>query len=354
MASESPQVSKNTTPEVGLRSLSLLFGRAGAPNILDLGFDASDAENPTLEEESERFGNSEQNLFADERVSHISFGFEGERWRIRNAVWLLAQSKLGSRLLNDTYRAGYRIAFDSMAFANETLGASCNTTDKIICLDSRADSVQLVLLLAEQLTFALNAINGLICDTSLTPAAALLTERLLRADAISATLQVSTELATSTVLPKVTDNLQYLRIAEARFPLMAKAFTEAAISPLAIETGEAQAAAIRAFYRSPQKRLISENCVITRYRALPESVFKDPKFMLIGFNASDITYKFALPGIAYATSKDPALKLSTPFNCGVFSSTLDSLNYLQNIRRNAGLRDKETWALPLVDAAAFE
>jgi len=339
-------------PLPGARSLVTPFNRAGSLSLLDLGFDAENGSHHSSDEDGQDSG-SDIVGFPGERVSHVSFGFEGERWRLRNVAWVLAQSASGQKLLDLTYRAGYRISFDRMAFSGERLECLTNLQDKCIALDPRTPPPMLLINLTTQLVAAANASNGLVLDLTLTPPAALLANRLVMADAEAAVLQITWELRQSTTLPAKANREIYWETARQRQPALAATFEAHAQSAMSLESGMAAAAVIRAVYQSPKLRERSENEVLQTYRALPPSLFKDPKFMIIPFNDKDISYKFALAGVGYALSHEPKLDLSDSLNKGIFSASQDVLNLLQSARRNAGVKDREVWNLPVVQMTDF-
>lgn len=349
--SAEPALQTPPQPASKQRSLVGPFNRAGAPSILDLGFDAEAAQ--AGEMEVAEHGNEIVGV-PGERVPHVSFGFEGERWRIRNVAWLIAQSKTGVKMLETVYQAGYRICFDAMAFSGERFGSALNLADKVISLDPRANLEKLVLTLAYQLAIATETVNGVVMGLQLNPAAALLTHRLLSANAHATVLQVAFELKTATTLPAKSKREMFWELAASEQPVLAAAFEKAATNAMALDSGLAAAEAIRAFYNSAELRLKAGAEIINIYRALPPAAFKDAKLMLLGFNAEDITYKFKLPGVGYATKHEPKLNLADSRHSGVFPETLEALTLLQTTRRNAGLRDREAWTLPVVQHSEFK
>ena len=176
-----PEVQPNSeaaapaAPAPVVRHLSKPFNRAGAPSIADLGFDAQPDAGDDDDVVAKGPAQGEDLIgFPGERVPHISFGFEGERWRIRNVVWVIGQSETGQKVLDQAYRAGYRIGFDSMISTGERLECYTNIPDKVITLDSRASTEQLVLMLSFCLSVASAAIDGVSYDSSMHPPAALM------------------------------------------------------------------------------------------------------------------------------------------------------------------------------------
>lgn len=345
--------STDSPPHEGTRSLVAPFNRAGTVSLLDLGFDAEGGSHQTLDEDGHE-GSSDIIGFPGERVSHVSYGFEGERWRLRNVAWVIAQSKMGELLLDKTYRSGYRISFDRMAFPGERVGALSNLQDKCISLDPRTPTHLLLPLLVTQLAACANEGTGLQMGLALTPPAALMTQRLVTADAEAAALQVAWEIRHCTTLPAKANHEAYWAVAKARQPQLAALFESHAQTPMAVESGMAAAAVIRGFYQSAELRAKNEQEVLLRYRALPQAAFKDPKIMSVVFNEKDMSYKFALPGVGYALSHDPKLNLGDSFNKGIFASSQDVLNILQSARRNAGVKDRENWNLPVVQMTDFK
>ncbi len=332
------------------RSLLAPFNRAGAPSILDLGFDAqpgtdeaeSGSQNELLEQTSHDLIG-----FPGERIGHISYGFEGERWRIRNAVWVVAQSATGAVLLDQVYRAGYRISFDPMINSSEHLESFVNIHDKAICLDSRANTEQLVAMLSHNLGIAGAAIDGTFFDSSMTPPAALVAHRMAMAYALSVSLQIGFELRESPTLPDKADRDAYWRQCSKDQSRMATAFAQTVINAMAITNGSAMGAAVREFYDYGRLREKYDQEVINYYRALPASLLKDPKAMTGGFDAMGHALNLKLPGVAYATRHDPKLNLLDPEYLGAGQEIIDAVAALQQSRRNAGVKDRDSWQIHL-------
>lgn len=336
-------------PEKALPKRSLLgpFNRAGAPSILDLGFDAQ-PESDTAPEDTLMEQTAHDLVgFPGERVGHISYGFEGERWRIRNAVWLIAQSATGATLLEQVYRAGYRISFDTMINSGEHLQSFVNAQDKAICLDSRGTNEQLVSMLSHNLGIAAAAIDGTLFDHSMTPPAALVAHRLCMAYALSISLQIAFELRDSPTLPNKADRDAYWRQASKDLPRMASALAQTAVNTMALSNGSAMAAAVREFYAHGALREKYDHDVINYYRALPAILIKDPKAMILGFDVTTQSLKLSLPGVTYATKFDPKLVLTSPDNLGSSQEIIDAVAALQQARRNAGVKDRDSWQIPL-------
>lgn len=341
-----PAPQADTLPVKPKRSLLAPFNRAGAPSILDLGFDAQPgAGEAEADRQDELLEQTSHDLvgFPGERIGHISYGFEGERWRIRNAVWVVAQSSTGVTLLDQIYRAGYRISFDPMVNCGEYLESFVNIHDKAICLDSRANPEQLVAMLSHNLGVAGAAIDGTFFDSSMSPPAALLAHRMAMAYALSASLQVAFELRESPTLPNKADRDAYWRQCSKDQSRMASAFAQTVVNTMAISNGSAMAAAVREFYDYGRLREKYDQEVINYYRGLPVSLLKDPKALTGGFDVMGHALNLKLPGLAYATRHDPKLDLLDPENLGAGQEIIDAVAALQQARRNAGVKDRDSW-----------
>lgn len=323
------------------RTIGKLFGRAGAPSIVDLGFDAQ-AEADT---EDELRDQTAKDLigFPGERAPHISFGFEGERWRIRNVVWVVGQSDLGSKLLDHTYRAGYRISFDTMTLAGDRLTSSHSIADRAIVLDSRASNEQMVVALALRLAFCSAGIDGTYYDASFTPPAALLANRMAAAYAHAMQLQVCFELRTSPHLPATADKEAYWRLAAKEQPRLSSAFAQSAINTMALEQGAAAASVVREFYGHGSLRNRYDIEVINFFRSLPASLMKDPKAMVGAFDPSAQSFKLTFPAVTYATSREPKLVLNDAARMGASAEIVEAVAALLTARRNAGVKDRDSW-----------
>lgn len=332
------------------RSLLAPFNRAGAPSILDLGFDAQPG---TAEAEAggqdELLKQTSHDLvgFPGERIGHISYGFEGERWRIRNAVWVVAQSATGVVLLDQVYRAGYRLSFDPMINCSEYLESFVNIHDKAVCLDSRANTEQLVAMLSHNLGIAGAAVDGIFFDSSMSPPSALLAHRMAMAYALGASLQIAYELRESPTLPNKADRDSYWRQCSKDQSRMASAFAQTVINAMAVTNGSAMAAAIREFYDYGKLRERYDQEVINYYRGLPIGLLKDPKAMTGGFDVMGRALNLKLPGVVYATRHDPKLDLLDPENLGAGQEIIDAVAALQQARRNAGVKDRDSWQVHL-------
>ncbi len=324
-----------------VRSLLKLYNRAGAPSIVDLGFDAQ----PESGTEEDLRDQTAKDLigFPGERAPHISFGFEGERWRIRNIVWVLSQSTTGHELLDQTYRAGYRLGFDPMTCTSEYLKSAINTADRVILLDSRATNEQLVVDLALQLGFAGASVDGAYFDQSFSPPSALIAQRLAAAYAHSAQLQICFELRENPSLPSNLNKDVYWRIVTKLQHRLAGAFAQAAVNDFALTQGNAAAVAIREFYAHVRLRHEYDVEVINYFRSLPLAVVKDTKAMTSGFDATTQSLKLKLPGAAYAQNHDPRLNLNDTATVAVLPEIAQAVTALQAARRNAGVKDRDSW-----------
>ena len=331
------------------RSLSKPFNRAGAPSIADLGFDAQQGE--LADDDTGQQASASQNDmigFPGERVPHISFGFEGERWRIRNVAWVIGQSETGQQILDYTNRAGYRIGFDSMTSTGEKLECYTNLTDKVITLDGRANTEQLVVMLTYSLGLAAGGIDGLFFDSSMHPPAALLANRMAGAYALALQLQVCHELRTAKTLPESSDREVYWRQVAKEHSRLSSAFAQTAINDMAISQGAAMAAAIREFYDHKGLRERYDIEVVNYYRALPAGLLKDPKAMIAGFDPGAQAFKLKFPGLTYALNHEPKLDLKAPVNIAASAAIAEAVAALQVARRNAGVKDREPWHVQTV------
>lgn len=335
-------------PAPVVHSLSKPFNRSGAPSIADLGFDAQ----PDNEEEDDlaKKKSSGEDLigFPGERVPHISFGFEGERWRIRNVVWVIGQSATGQMMLDQTYRAGYRMGFDSMISTGERLECYTNLADKVITLDSRASTDQLVLMLTYCLALGCSAIDGVSYDSSMHPPAALLASRMSNAYALGLQLQVCFELKNSPTLPEASDRETWWRMIAKEQPRLASAYAQSAISDMAITQGSAMATVIREFYAYKPLLERYDVEVINYFRSLPQSLLKDPRAMTAGFDPGAQSFKFKFPGMNYAVSHEPKLNLKDPVHMASSAAIAEAVAALLVIRRNAGVKDREPWHVQVV------
>lgn len=333
-----------TTPLPVKRSLLAPFNRAGAPRIADLGFDAQ-------AESGDNKDSVAINHAADvigvpgERIGHISFGFEGERWRIRNIIWVVGQSTTGLALIDQTYRAGYRIGFDSMVSTGEQLQSFTNTQDKIISLDPRASSEQLVAMLILQLALASAAIDGLFYDSSFTPPAALAAHRMTMAYAHGLQLQVAYELRTATAIPDKSSREVYWRILSKELSRLSSGFAQMAVNELSITQGSAIAGAVREFYAHASLRQHYEAEVINYYRSLPAAILKDPKAMTASFDPAQVVYKLKFPGMLYAMTHEPRIDFANPKTSGAAQSTVDAVAAMQQARKAAGIKDRDAWQI---------
>jgi hypothetical protein len=332
------------------------YNRAGAPNITDLGLDAHATDSNPLgtgspedadEDSALDLGSGQdQTGFPGERVPHISYGFEGERWRVRNAVWVMAQSQLGESLLRHIYQSGYRIGFDNMACPSEKLRAYANPHDRVIILDNRASPEQLVLQLAYQAAIGSAARDGLVWDTTTSPPSALALERMITAYAISIQLQICYELRTAESMPAQADREIYWRLVTKLHHRSAGTFAQAAINDMAVEQGAAAAAAIREFYLHTSARLKCDRGVIEHYNSLPQSTLKDPKSLTLTIDPTTAAFKLKMPCMAYALQHEPKLDLAAPENLAIVEEIDTALQSLQAIRKNAGVKDKDSWHIP--------
>lgn len=335
-------------PEAKPRSLAKPFNRAGAPSIADLGFDAQPDAAQGEEEPSTKSAANDLIGFPGERVPHISFGFEGERWRIRNVVWVIGQSATGQQLLDHTYRAGYRMGFDAMISTGERLVSYTNQADRVITLDSRASTEQLVVMLAYCLSLASAGIDGVFYDSTMMPPAALIANRMANAYAIAVQMQVCHELRTSPTLPENTDREVYWRLLAKEQPRLSSAYAQMAINEMALTGGAAMAATIREFYDHKTQRERYDIEVVNYFRALPLTVLKDPKAMTAGFDPAAQVFKLKLPGMTYALNHEPKLELKDPVNLASSAAIAEAVTALQAARRNAGVKDRETWHVQVV------
>lgn len=328
-------------------SLLRLFSRAGAPSIADLGFDAqpdpmADGKLPVDSDSGEQIG------FPGERVPHISYGFEGERWRIRNAAWLIGQSATGLILLDRTYRAGLRICFDAMISTGETIQSYVHVQDKIVTLDNRATLEQSVLHLAYNLALACSMIDGVFYDNTFSPPAALLAHRMATANAHAILLQVCFELQTATSIPDEKSRKTFWHMASKNAPRLASAYAQLALNELSMTQGSAMAGAIREFYSHAGLREKADCEVINYFRALPAAQFKDAKSMTGSFDPVAQSYKLTFPGFTYAMAHDPKLNLLSLENVASSAAVAEAVQSLQTTRRNAGVKDRETWHIQTV------
>ena len=330
------------------KSILSFFNRAGAPRIADLGFDAQ-PENEESEEDTMSVRNTAQDTIGvpGERIGHISFGFEGERWRIRNIVWVVAQSSTGLALVDKTYRTGYRIGFDSMLTTGERLTAFANPQDKVINLDPRATAEQLVAMLTLQLSISSAAIDGLEYDSGMMPHAALMANRMKMAYAHALQLQVAFELKDSTSLPSKTDRDIYWKLLSRDMSRLSSGFAQMAVNDFAIQQGGASAGAIREFYGHMSMRRRYDADVINYYRALPAAILKDPKSMTGGFDPSAAAYKLSFPGMVYAMTHDPRLNPQEPANAGSSQAVVEAVAALAQARKAAGVKDRDPWQIPV-------
>lgn len=335
-------------PAPPVRVLSKPFNRAGAPSIVDLGFDAQPDSTADVDEEIKSHTTKDLIGFPGERVPHISFGFEGERWRIRNVVWVIGQSQSGQTLLDHTYRAGYRIGFDSMVNTGERLQSFTNIADKIITLDSRASPEQLVVMLSSCLALGSAAIDGVSYDSNMMPQAALLAARLANAYALAVQIQICFELRTAPTLPESSDREAYWRLVNKEQPRLSSGFAQMALNEMSLTQGSAMAAAIREFYDHATLRERYDAEVINYFRALPPSLVKDVKAMTVNFDPSASVFKLKFPGIAYAVNHEPKLDLKDPATLSASAAIAEAVTALQAARRNAGVKDRETWHVQTV------
>jgi hypothetical protein len=339
---EPTEPAADTTPaKAPPHSIGKLFGRAGAPSIVDLGFDAQSEG----ESEDELRDQTAKDLigFPGERAPHISFGYEGERWRIRNVVWVVGQSDLGQQLLDHTYRAGYRLSFDTMALAGDRITHGHSIADRAIVLDSRASNEQMVLALAMRLGFCSAGIDGCYFDASMTPPAALLANRMAAAYAHALQLQICFELRSSPTLPAAADKEVYWRLAAKEQPRLSSGFAQSAINDLALQQGAAMATVVREFYAHGALRSRYDAEVVNFFRSLPASSYKDPKAMTGQFDPSAQSFKLKFPAVTYATSHEPKLNLADPANLGAGADVVEAVAALLTTRRNAGVKDKDSW-----------
>lgn len=346
----SPAEQAETTPAPKpKRSLLAPFNRAGAPSILDLGFDAQpEADTSDMpDSDDELMEQTAHDLigFPGERIGHISYGFEGERWRIRNAVWVVGQSTTGQTLLDQIYRAGYRIGFDPMVNPSERLESFVNIHDRAICLDSRASNEQLVAMLSHNLGIAAAAVDGTFYDSSMTPPAALIAHRLAMAYALGLSLQIAFELRECPTLPNNADRDAYWRQCAKDHPRLASDYAQTAVNAMAVTSGLAMASAVREFYVHGKLREKYDREVINYFRSLPATLIKDPKAMTGSFDVTMQVLKLKMPGAAYATKHDPKLNLLDPENLGAGQEIVDAVAALQQSRRNAGVKDRDSWQI---------
>jgi len=330
-------------PAALTHSILKFYNRAGAPRIVDLGFDAQT--DTDEDEEAKERGSQDLIGFPGERAPHVSYGFEGERWRIRNVVWVISQSELGQKLLDHTYRAGFRISFDSMVNTGEQHCNYLNYADRVIVLDSRASNDHMVAALALQLAFASAAVDGAYFDHGFTPPAALLAHRMAAAYAHAIQLQICFELRTSEGLPAKTDREMYWRLAAKEQPRLASGFAQAAINDMALTQGAAGAVVIREFYDYTALRKSYDAEVINFFRALPAAIMKDPKSMTTLFAPDAQALKLTFPFMAYALNHDPKLNLLAPANLGTSAEVVQAVAALQTARKNAGVKDRDSWQI---------
>lgn len=342
-----------TPPSPKLRSVMAFYKRAGMPSITDLGLDAmpgetSGEDDAQGDEPAAAAVPPPQDItgFPGERVSHIAYGFEGERWRIRNAVWVMAQSPLGEKVLAHIYAGGFRITFDAQAIASEKFQSFVNTVDRVIVLDSRASAERLVVDLALQASLASASRDGLFWDTAFSPPAALLVHRMATAYAASMQLQIAYELRTATTLPAHADKGAYWRLMARIQHRISGTFAQAAINDMALEQGAAAGAAIREFYHHASQRSRVDREVINFYKSLPQSTLKDPKAMTMGIDPTAAAYKLTFPGLVYAMTHDPEISLTAPENVAVAEEIDTAVQFLQGVRKNAGVKDREMWQIP--------
>lgn len=327
------------------RSLLRPFNRAGAPSIADLGFDAQPDN-----DDDDRSGTNPADLigFPGERMPHISFGFEGERWRIRNVVWVIGQSPTGLALIEHTYRAGYRIGFDGMVITGERLNYACNLQDRVIVLDTRATPEQQVNQLAYLYALGSAAIDGVSYDISLSPPAALKANRLANAYAVALQLQIMHELRQSTTLPASADKDAYWRLAEQAHPRLARTYAQAAVNDIALKQGSAMAMVLRDFYAQRDIKERYDTEVIKFYNSLSPATFKDAKLMNLGFDPTALAYKMNFQAPSYAVSHDPKLDLNDTMLNSVTPLIGEAIEKLYTTRRNAGVKDREPWHVNIV------
>ncbi len=340
-------------PGLLVRTLLLPFNRAGAPRISDLGFDAGAKEGENDDEDDADggiHGSSEGILsIPGERIGHISYGFEGERWRIRSLVWVVGQSRTGLALIEQAYQAGYRIAFDTMVATGENTTYALNAQDKIILLDIRATPEQQVSMLTLALAVASAALGGLLFDSSYTPPAAIAVHRMAMAYAHSLQIQVAFELRSAETLPEKAQRDAYWKVLSRQLSRMASGFAQMAVNDMALTQGSAMAGAIREFYGSPAHRARYEAEVINYFRSLTGNVLKDPKAMTAGFDPVNASYRLAFPSMVYAMTHDPKISLTDPVNLGARAVTVEAVAALQQARRTAGVKDRDPWQIPVAD-----
>lgn len=330
-------------PQAAQRSLTKPFNRAGAPSIADLGFDAQPDTGSETDEDTKSPTSKDLIGFPGERVPHISFGFEGERWRIRNVVWVIGQSATGAQMLDHTYLAGYRIGFDGMVNTGERLQSFTNLSDRVITLDSRANPEQLVVMLAYALALGSAAIDGVFYDSPLSPPAALLAARLCNAYAIALQMQICFELRTSPTLPESSDREVYWRLIAKEQPRLSSGFAQMALNEMALTQGAAMAATVREYYGHKALRESYDTEVINYFRSLPANLLKDPKSMTGSFDPAAQVFKLKFPAVSYAVNHEPKLDLKAPANLAASTSIAEAITELQAARRNAGVKDRETW-----------
>lgn len=334
------------------RTYTLLhpFNRAGAPRISDLGFDAGAQEDGAGDETEGHTDPDGLLSIPGERIGHISYGFEGERWRIRNLVWVVGQSRTGLALIEQAYRAGYRIAFDTMVSSGEKVGHFLNPQDKIILLDIRATPEQQVAMLTLGLAATSAVLGGLSYDSSHTPPAAIAVHRMAMAYAHSLQIQVAFELRNAETLPEKVQRDAYWKLVSQQLSRMASGFAQMAVNEMALSQGSAMAGAIREFYGTPALRVRYEREVINYFRSLPPLIVKDPKAMTAGFDPANLVYKLAFPGMGYALTHDPKIVLTDPANLSAEAATVEAVAALLQARRAAGVKDRDPWQIPVAAA----
>ena len=342
-----PSLATQDIPSAPPRHLAPLFANAGLFRIEDLGFDAS-GENSTASIAKADDTASIYNI-PGERVGHISYGYEGERWRIRSLVWVVAQSTTGQKLVETAYHDGYRIAFDSMSNAREEAMASINPGDKVIILDSRTSPTLTTCMLIHQLALANAAIAGIDYSSDMTPPAALIANRMASTYAASLLIQTAYELRTSETLPKGTNREAYWQEITPLFKPYMDAFCRAAVNDMALAQGTAMASALREMYKTPSFLEKYDINVVNYYRSLPPGIFKDAKAMTEKFDPTSVAYRLALPCMVYAMTHDPKLDLTSP-SCTATSVTVaDAVASMQQLRRAAGIKDRDPWQIMVAD-----
>ncbi len=320
------------------------FSQAGLPHLSDLGLDANVSNSP--EGQKQLTAETEQLInIPAERLSHISFGFEGERWRLRNLISLIGLSATGLLLIDQTYQAGYRICFDGMATPHRTMDTSMNVMDKVILLDPRAQAADQIMDLILMLGLANAALGGVYFDYLMMPTAALHAQRLALAYARALQIQVCFELQTVPTMAGLPPNESYWAKLNQCCPLETEAFHSAAMNELALNHGSAMANAIRTFYNTPANLQQSDCDVINYYRALPPLLYKDAKNMTVGFESQTLAYKLPFPSVVYAITRDPKLNLTDPLYNRATQEIVQAISELQQMRRTAGIKDRDTWQI---------